>query len=615
MLPPPRRPPRRRARGNRTEAQERPKSKGSHALPFFSTMVFDTRPSPARVSAAAAAPFPRRALLALLLVYIVSGLFGRDPWYQEDAAGFGVMWTMAHGTATDWWLPNVTGDFVAEGGPLAWWVGALFIQLFGAWLGDATAARLTTVLWFVLATSCVWYATYRLARRDDAQPVAFAFGGEAAPRDYGRMLADIAVLLFAATLGLVVRLHETSDAGASVALTGLTLFGLVVALERAWAGALLVGASIGLIALARGPQAALFIAFGAAAAMIVTLPRTTRASAVTIAVATALGVSALWPFASLLAPEAPRREYFAAWRVSAFSSFGMPRWPDLTWLLRTLAWYVWPLWPFALWSVYAWRHGLARAHIAVPALLAAAMLISALTAPRTEAPLMLLAVPLAALASFGAISMRRAAENAIDWFAVVTFSFFGLVGWVYFIAMLTGTPPKMAASIARLTPGFAPGVNVIATGIALVASAIWAALVFWRVSRNPDPLWRGPLLAAVGLTTLWLLLNVLFLPSINYSRSYEPLAREIRQQIDQAAGTGACVIAHQLRPAHRAMLSYHGGIRFATAREECALALHRDSRRTQLDDAPPPGDWRVIWEGRWAARPDETFRLYRRAPM
>ncbi|MGE5158317.1 MAG: hypothetical protein ACM3OF_09215, partial [Gemmatimonas sp.] len=60
-------------------------------------MVFDTRPSPARVSAAAAAPFPRIALLALLFVFIVSGLFGRDPWYQEDAAGFGVMWTMAHG--------------------------------------------------------------------------------------------------------------------------------------------------------------------------------------------------------------------------------------------------------------------------------------------------------------------------------------------------------------------------------------------------------------------------------------------------------------------------------------------------------------------------------------
>ena len=578
-------------------------------------MVFDTRPSPARVSVAAAAPFPRLALLALLLVYIVSGLFGRDPWYQEDAAGFGAMWTMAHGTATDWWLPNVTGDFVAEGGPLAWWVGAVFIRIFGAWLGDATAARLTTVLWFVLATSCVWYGTYRLARRDDAQPVAFAFGGEAAPRDYGRMLADIAVLLFAATLGLVVRLHETSDAGASIALAALTLFGLVLALERVWVGTLAVGASIGLFALARGPHAALFVAIGAVAALGVSLPRAARAPAAALAVVVALSVFAVWPIATLLAPEVPRREFFVAWRLTALSPFGLPRWPDLAWLVRTLAWYVWPLWPFALWSLYAWRHGMARAHIAVPALFAAALLIGTLVAPQTEGPLMLLAAPLSVLAAFGAISVRRAAENAIDWFAVVIFSFFSLVGWAYFTAMLTGTPPKMAASVARLTPGFVPSVSVFAVAIALIASAVWIALVVWRVSRHPAPLWRGPLLAAVGLTTLWFLLNVLFLPSINYNRSYQPLAREIRLQIDQAAGAGACVIAHQLRPAHRAMLSYHGGIRFATAREDCMLALHRDSRRSQLDDAPPAGDWRVIWEGRWAARPDETFRLYRRAPM
>ena len=66
-----------------------------------------------------------------------------------------------------------------------------------------------TVVWFLVATTSLWYATYRLARRPEAQPVAFAFGGEANPRDYGRMLADIAVLLMLATIGIVLRMHET----------------------------------------------------------------------------------------------------------------------------------------------------------------------------------------------------------------------------------------------------------------------------------------------------------------------------------------------------------------------------------------------------------------------
>jgi len=578
-------------------------------------MVFETRPSPARVSAAAAAPFPRAALAALLLIYIASGLFGRDPWVQEDAAGFGVMWTMAHGAAADWWLPNVSGEFVAESGPLAYWVGAIFIKLFGAWLGDAAAARLTTVPWFVLATSTVWYATYRLAHRGDAQPVAFAFGGEAKPRDYGRMLADIAVLLLAATLGLVLRVHETTDAAASVGLIGLILFGVVRALTRAWTGALLAGASIGLMALARGPHAAVFVAAGAATAMFVTLPRTRRARAIAIALATALVVFSLWPLASLTAPEAARREFFAAWRLWAVGSFGLPGWADLAWLLRTLAWYVWPLWPFALWSVYAWRQGLGRAHIAVPGIMVSAITAGALAAPQTEPPLMLLAIPLTVLAAFGAISVRRAAENATDWFAIVTYSFFMIVGGTYFFAMVSGAPEKMAASVSRLTPGFVPELDFIAITAASVAVAIWIAVIAWRVLRQPEPLWRGPLLVAVGLTTLWVLTNAVFLPAVNYNRSYAQIARGIRGQIEAAAGSRACVLAHHMPPAYRAVLAYHGGIRFAAGHEQCPLLLHRDSHRTQLDDALPPGHWRLIWEGRWAARPDETFRLYRREPL
>jgi 4-amino-4-deoxy-L-arabinose transferase-like glycosyltransferase len=578
-------------------------------------MNLNSRPSPARVSAAAARPLPRAALLALLAVFIGSGLIGRDPWYQEDAAGFGVMWTMAHGTVADWLLPNVAGEYVADGGPLDGWIGALLIRLFGGWLGDALAARLTVVLWFTIATAAVWYATYRLARRDEAQPVAFAFGGEARPRDYGRMLADIAVLLSMGTLGQVLRMHETTDLAASVALIAVTLFGLALALERAWSGALVVGVSLGLLALARGPQAAAFAALGALLALPLTLPRAARWRAAALSLATAGAVFAAWPLLAMrLAPEAARGEFLAAWTSSALAFFAVPRAVDLGWLLRTLAWYVWPLWPFALWALYAWRHGLARPHTAQPAILAAVLLAGALAAPQTEPPLLLLAAPLAVLAAFGAVSVRRAAENAIDWFSIVTVSFFGLVGWAYFIAMMTGSPPKMAASIARLTPGYTPHIGAIALALALAATAGWIALVIWRAVRQPEPLWRGPLLAAGGLTALWFMLNVLFLPAINYARSYEPLAQSIREQIDHAGGAQACVVAYQLRPAHRAMLAYHGGIRFGTAHDDCPLALQRDLRRTRLDDAPPPGDWRQIWEGRWPPRPDETFRLFRRGP-
>ncbi|MFZ5541057.1 MAG: glycosyltransferase, partial [Pseudomonadota bacterium] len=222
-------------------------------------MSFNARPSPARVSAAAAAAFPRWALFGLLAAYIAAGLIGRDPWYSDDLAGFGVMWTMAHGTAADWLLPNTAGLPLAEEGPLAFWVGAAAIRAFGGVLGDALAARLACVAWFALATAALWYATYRLARRDEAQPVAFVFGGEATARDYARMLGDVAVLLFIGTLGIVLRMHETTVEAAAVALIAMALYGLAWALDRPGAGATLSGAAIGALALARGPLPAVLL--------------------------------------------------------------------------------------------------------------------------------------------------------------------------------------------------------------------------------------------------------------------------------------------------------------------------------------------------------------------
>jgi len=578
-------------------------------------MGFDIRPSPARVSAAAAARFPRVALLALLATYVLSGLFGRDPWFQEDAAGFGVMWTMAHGTAADWWLPNVQGALVTEEGPLPFWIGAGLITLLGPWIGDALAARLTTLLWFLLATAGIWYATYRFARRDEAQPVAFAFGGQANSRDYGRMLADIAVLLFVGTLGLVVQMHETSAEAAAVGFAALLMFGLAVACERVLAGALIVGISLGLLALTRGPPTALLFAVGSLIALAILTPRSQRGAALALPVAllTAVTLFALWPLGSMLAPEVARREYFSAWSAWVLSAATLASVSDLRWFAERMAWYLWPLWPFALWSAYAWRQGLERVHILIPGIIVIGLLAGTILTPVAAPPLPMIAVPLAVLASFGVVSVRRAAENAIDWFAIVTFSLFGIALWAYFVAMQTGAPPRMAASVARLTPGFVPTVDLTAVALALAATLGWVALVIWRVRRRPEPLWRGPLLAAFGLAMLWVVLNALFLPALNYVRSYATLAREINDQVERAAGKNACVLTHHLLPAHRALLAYHGAVRFVASGNDCPLMLHRDSGRTALDDAPPPGDWRAVWEGRRLTRPDETMRLYRRA--
>ncbi|MDQ6830108.1 MAG: glycosyltransferase family 39 protein, partial [Gemmatimonadota bacterium] len=197
--------------------------------------------SPARLIASDTLKLPRWALIALCLVYILPGLIGRDPWKSEDAAGFGVMWTMAtgsgHGGFADWLLPNVAGAPVLESGPLMYWVGAICIAVFGHVVNAALAARLATVIFFFVAVTGIWYATYLVGRRPAAQPAALAFGGQPEARDYGRVLADGALLILLATIGLLVRAHESSSDVAMLAMLSLALYGMARSLDSRNAGA------------------------------------------------------------------------------------------------------------------------------------------------------------------------------------------------------------------------------------------------------------------------------------------------------------------------------------------------------------------------------------------
>lgn len=582
-------------------------------------MLFDTLPSPARVSAASAEAFPRLALFALLAIYIVVGLVGRDPWYADDLAGFGVMWTMARGGAIDWWLPNVAGEPFAQEGPLAFWVGAIFIRLFGGVLGEPMAARLACVAWFALATAALWYGTYRLARRDEAQPVAFVFGGGASARDYARLIADVAVLALLATLGVILRLHQTTIEGAALALVCSLIFAIAYATERPVAGALVAGVALGALALTRGPLPAVMLLVATCVVFAVAFvdePRRVRASLCAIVTATAVAVWAMWPLAARSVPPEPRGDYFSSWLLWTQFSVGAPQVAELGWAVRNMSWYLWPLWPLAAWTIYAWRHGLARVHILAPAVLVIALFVTLLAGEQASRTyLSLMVPPLVVLAAFGWTTLRRAAENLLDWFAILTFSFFAFVIWAYWVASRIGTPPKMAASIARLVPGFEHEVLWPAVLLALAATIAWALFVGWRITRQPSALWRGPALATAGLTTLWVLAFALFQPEINYNRSYALLAREVAARVQQFGGPAACVEAHRLLPPHRAAFAYHGSVRFATGEpgELCPVALHRDTLRSELDNDPPPGDWQQVWETRWAARPEEVIRLYRRA--
>src|SRR5580698_10871991 len=206
-----------------------------------------------RLTASATSALPRWLLLAICIVYASFGLFGRDPWKNEDAAGFGVMWTMANGSVKDWLLPNLVGKALTGDGPFVYWFGAGFIRLLSPWVDPSNASRVVTGLFFCLACAFVWYTAYLLGRRDEAQPFKYAFGGEPEPRDYGRTLADGALLILLACFGLAERGHETTPQLAQFVCIAMLVYGLVRMIDKPIQGALIWGLALGLVTLASSP--------------------------------------------------------------------------------------------------------------------------------------------------------------------------------------------------------------------------------------------------------------------------------------------------------------------------------------------------------------------------
>jgi len=137
---------------------------------------------------------------------------------------FGFMLHLAQSFAPEtvsWLKPTLLQQSDANAVLLPYWLGAWFIQIVPPAVPLDIAARIPFMGLLALTLGATWYGVYALARSPAAQPVAFAFGGEARPADYGRALADGSLLALLACLGLARLSHEATPALAQLAFSAL----------------------------------------------------------------------------------------------------------------------------------------------------------------------------------------------------------------------------------------------------------------------------------------------------------------------------------------------------------------------------------------------------------
>jgi hypothetical protein len=514
--------------------------------------------TPAIVSQDAVRRLPRIALLLFCIAYVVPGFVGRDPWKNADIAGFGYMAELAHG-GTSWLAPTLGGQPPDFDALLPYWIGAWAIRIAPAWVSVDLAARVPYALLLALALAATWYAVYSLACSPRAQPVPFAFGGEAPPRDYARAMADGGLLALIASLGLAQLSHETTPALAQLAFTALAFFGMAALPRRAAVAA--AGLLTGMAGLALSGGTGMAVLFALGAVVITLLDRDPAAPhshvrtelgllgaalAVTIVLTSALD---LW-----------------RWRLDLGS---LPHeWRSL---VRLVAWFTWPAWPLALWTLWRWRHQLLSRHVALPIWFALVGLLTTFATPSGERSLLLALPAFAALAAFALPTLKRSVAALVDWFTLLFFSGCAVVIWVVWLAMQTGFPPRPAANVARLAPGFVPTFSLLAFAAALAATLAWAWLVRWRTGRHRLVIWKSLVLPAGGAALCWLLLMTLWLPALDYARSYRTVVSGVLRNMD---GPG-CVETLGLSRGQLAALRYHGrlDLRPASRQASCPWLL------------------------------------------
>lgn len=573
------------------------------------------KPSPAIIAQSAVRRLPRLALLLFCLAYVLPGFLGRAPWKVEDIATFGVSQELA--SATDHWLaPQLLGQANGFDALAPYWLGAVAIKIL-PFLDPAMAIRMPFGLLLILTLLATWYAVYYLARSPQAQPVAFAFGGEASPVDYARAIADAGVLALIASLGLAQLSHETTPALAQLGFTALVFYAMAASPYRR--ATKVFGPSLGLLAgmsgLALSGAPTLALLFGIGGALVewthMRWANTSRSGEVETDAQRrswqwVLVIVGITVFVSGLAHVLD----LWRWRIHFPGTGEQAAWTDWRKLGRLLLWFTWPTWPLALWTLYRWRRQLASRHVALPLWFATMAIGATLTTPAADRSLLLSLPALAALAAFALPTFKRSVASLIDWFTLLFFTGCAFIIWVVWIAMQTGVPRQPAANVARLAPGFEPSFSWLAFLAAALATLAWAWLVKWRAGKHRAAVWKSLVLPAGGATLCWLLLMTLWLPLLDYARSYGPMARQVARMVDR----NACVELYGVSTAQTAALQYHGrlDLRQATQRPACPYLLVDADAQASLSNAVQLPDWAFLATISRPTDRNENVLLYRR---
>lgn len=522
--------------------------------------------------------------LALCALWIAFGLSGHEPWKPDEAYSFGLVLHILQ--TGDWVIPTLAGEPFMEKPPLFYMTAAFFGKLFGDWLPLHDAVRLATGFYLALT---VWFIGLIAKETGDTQ---------------GRRLAP---LLFISCIGLFELSHRLQADIALMAGITMSLYALALILRHAALGGLLLGTGTGIAFLSKGLIGPGFI--GLITLGLLAFPQWRSAhyfKGWLWAVAAGLPWLLIWPL--LLYLKAPDQFHVWLWdnnigRFVGGNNLGPASEP---WFYsKTLPWFAWPALPLALWAY--WKSigaGSIKKPVVQLPLTAFALMLGTLAAAhdaRGNYALPLLP-PLALLASQGVQHLKARGQALWYWSGGGLFGLLALILWLGWTGMQLGGPALWMQRLDKIQPGYVDALRPLAIVIALALTAVWFWILRTIRAAPGSPAWSW----AAGSTLVWGLFCLLWLPFVDYGRSYRSVLTELGHHLDPQQ----CTASRGLGEPQRAMLDYYADTKTqrleVLPRSDCPQLL-----TTEKSPEAPPVGWRLVWQGTRPGDNREYFRLYR----
>ncbi|WP_130471982.1 ArnT family glycosyltransferase [Candidatus Magnetaquicoccus inordinatus] len=570
---------------------------GSTAAPC---RVAAPTPLPPLPAALARLKQPLPLLLFLLLLWTIPGLIGHDPWKPDEAYSMGLILHILE--TGDNLVPTLAGEPFMEKPPLYFITAALLTRLLPDSLPLHDAARLTSGLFMALTFLCLGLSARQL---------------------FGTGSGWLAPMLLMGALGLLPHAHQMITDTALLAGYSLALLGMTLSATQPIVAGLLLGTGVGSAFLAKGLLVPLL--YSALCALLLLFPGWRHKNfflTLLLAALSALPWLLIWPLS--LYQQSP--ELFDVWfwqnNLGRFlGSSHLATSQERGYYLKALLWFSGPVLPMALYHLWqqrrCWRAWLNRSApgepLLLPLLLSAVVSLTLFASSATRSlyllpllpPLVLLATPL-----------LRQPQPAPRWgIRTVTWLFTGTAGviWLVWLLALASAFASGQWNMAGFAESFViPDQEGILFRWSTFLPAAAATLLAWQC-RPLLQLSQRALLSgwSAGITLVWLLLMTLWLPVIDYGKTYRGVFAELGQAVAQTEAH--CIGSRNLGEPQRAMLHYFGQIktkRLETGWPEsgCPLVLWQYS----LDRSERPHfSGTTIWQGERPGDTKERYLLYR----